>query len=621
MTGSASQLSTAALAHAMAALLQQTSDVVLLVGADGLLLAASARAALLFGHAAVVPGADARRLLGLAPGAVLGGRVTLPGGRSTTLVAIPVAGKGGRPAATLLRAEAAPPSPDEARRLQQEQRLREVTLAISSALDIDEVLDRVVRLSIDLLGADAGALPLYDAERDVLTSVHLVNIEAPIQTHYRGQGAIWSVVDTGQSYRNNRYLADPRALNNLTESGIHAILGVPVVAGRQVLGVLIMYNRAPGKQFSPRDQELLEIVGRQTGVAIQNARLYAAALRDADRRMLLHKAGVSFGAALATDDLYAAIHRAAASLVVCDSFAIGLFDEERREVDYVYLADAGRLFPPERAPLSRGLLGFVMRTGVSLRLSNSDDDVDAMFSAESYGTSDRVSRSIIAVVLSVADKTIGAITVQSERPDAYGAEDLNTMETLAATAAIAIQNAQLFATIHELATRDALTGAFNRRHFFALARIELERSARYHHPVSLLMLDADYFKQINDTYGHLIGDAVLQAIAARCRECLREVDVVARYGGEEFLVMLPETGLAAAIQAAGRLHDVIGRDPVLTEAGPVAVTVSIGVASYERDRIGSVDQLLDRVDRALYVAKRAGRNQIRAFGEQDDAAV
>lgn len=236
-----------------------------------------------------------------------------------------------------------------------------------------------------------------------------------------------------------------------------------------------------------------------------------------------------------------------------------------------------------------------------------------MFGAEDYGDSGNASRSILAVVLTVADKTIGAITAQAARPDAYTPEDLDAMETLAATAAIALQNAQLFAKVNELATRDALTSVYNRRHFFALARQEIERATRYHHPVSLVMIDADYFKQINDSYGHMIGDLVLQAIASRCRDSLREVDVVARYGGEEFLALLPETGAAAALQAAHRLHDAIGGAPVATVAGPVPISVSIGVASFERDHLGTVDQLLDHVDRALYEAKRAGRNQIRAY--------
>ena len=167
--------------------------------------------------------------------------------------------------------------------------------------------------------------------------------------------------------------------------------------------------------------------------------------------------------------------------------------------------------------------------------------------------------------------------------------------------------------MQELATRDPLTGVFNRRHFFQLARSELERAGRYLRPISLLMLDADYFKRINDTYGHLAGDQVLQAITARCRETLREIDVVARYGGEEFLVLLPETGAAAALLVAERLRERIGREPVPTDVGPVEVRVTLGVASYEQGQPGTVDELLDRVDKALYAAKGAGRNQTRAY--------
>jgi diguanylate cyclase (GGDEF)-like protein len=608
---SAPHLSPATLARAWSALLQQTADAALLVDGDGAVVAASARAEDLLGP--VAAGADARALLGLAAGAPLDGSVAA-GGQQATLACTSLAGEDGAPDAALLiltpaAAPAAAPS-------QRERRLREVTLAISSARGIDEILDRVVRLSIELIGADAGALPLYDPERDCLLPAYPVNLDFMLSVHHRGSGRIWDVVDTGRSQLINRYAEDTQAVPALLERGVQAVLGVPVTAGAQLLGVLVLYHRTPGKSFSARDQELLEIVGRQAGVALQKARLYQAAIREADRRALLYQASVAFGSALASDELYAAIHRTAARLMRCDTCIIALLDEPRQELDYVYMAERGRLWPPERVPLWRGLLGYVMQTGVSLRLTNCDDEVDALFGAEDVGDSGNVSRSIIAVVLTAAERTIGAITVQSEHPDEYTPDDLDAMETLAATAAIAIQNAQLFARVQELATRDELTGVFNRRHFFELALRELERAARYPHPVSLLMLDVDYFKQINDTYGHLGGDQVLQAITARCRESLRDVDVIARYGGEEFLVLLPETPRAAAALAAERLRERIRREPVLTDAGPVAVSVSIGVAGYDEHALGTVDRLLDQVDRALYEAKRSGRDQTRIFHDQ-----
>jgi len=507
----------------------------------------------------------------------------------------------------------APPSEGADR----ERRLREVTLAISSSVEIGQILEQVVRLSMELLGADAGALPLYDAQRDVLLPSHTINMKIPVslKEHRRGVGVIWDVVDSGRPYLNNQYSSDARALSSLLAWHVHAVLGVPVTAGGEMLGVLIMYHSVAERTFSQDDQELLETIGRQAGVAIRNARLYATAVREADRRALLYSASLSFGAALTTGGLYVAIHRAAASLMPCDICVIALLDAERQEIVYVYLVDRHGPWPIQRLPLSRGLLGYITRTGVSLRIRNCDAELESWFGSEPFGdgVAEDATGSLLAVPLLVGDRPIGALTIQTVAPDIYSADDLDALETLAATAAIAVQNAQLFAQVQELATRDPLTGVFNRRHFFQLASSELERAARYRHPVSLLMLDADYFKRINDTYGHLAGDQVLQAITARCREALREIDVVARYGGEEFLVLLPETGPADALLVAERLRERIGREPVSTDVGPVDVRVTLGVASYEQGQPGTVDQLLDRVDKALYAAKGAGRNQTRAY--------
>ena len=165
--------------------------------------------------------------------------------------------------------------------------------------------------------------------------------------------------------------------------------------------------------------------------------------------------------------------------------------------------------------------------------------------------------------------------------------------------------------LRELATHDALTGAFNRRHIEEVVKREFERADRYGRPLTVAMLDADHFKRVNDSYGHQVGDDVLRELADRCRRTLRSNDVLGRYGGEEFVIVFPETGLDEARVVAERLRGAIAERPVSTGDLSLPVTVSIGLATSSRGQ--TPDSLLARADAALYAAKRGGRNLVHAL--------
>jgi diguanylate cyclase (GGDEF)-like protein/PAS domain S-box-containing protein len=160
-----------------------------------------------------------------------------------------------------------------------------------------------------------------------------------------------------------------------------------------------------------------------------------------------------------------------------------------------------------------------------------------------------------------------------------------------------------------LAATDPLTGAFNRREFTALADREALRSQRYHHPLSILMLDLDHFKRLNDTYGHAAGDKALQRFTTLCCNALRNVDIFGRWGGEEFVALLPETTADGAAIIAERLRKMVADTVVNFNDHKITFTVSIGIAQY-RDGEVSVDAPLSRADTAVYDAKKAGRNRI-----------
>lgn len=167
--------------------------------------------------------------------------------------------------------------------------------------------------------------------------------------------------------------------------------------------------------------------------------------------------------------------------------------------------------------------------------------------------------------------------------------------------------------LERLATTDPLTGVYNRRYFMDYATKEFLRSHRYSHTFSVIQMDIDHFKRINDTHGHAVGDEVLKAFTANCLEVLRESDVLGRMGGEEFSIILPETDLAGALIVAERFRQTIAELKVFVDDQIIHFTVSIGVTNLRQDDAG-LEALLRRADEALYLAKNGGRNKVVSTG-------
>jgi diguanylate cyclase (GGDEF)-like protein len=168
-----------------------------------------------------------------------------------------------------------------------------------------------------------------------------------------------------------------------------------------------------------------------------------------------------------------------------------------------------------------------------------------------------------------------------------------------------------------LASTDSLTNLYNYRHFFQIATREFRSSLRYQRQLTILMLDVDYFKQINDTFGHPDGDKVLMMVAQTIAAKLRDIDLLARYGGDEFIIMLPQTGAEHALPVAERILETVADLRIEGDKGPLSVTLSIGMAEMWREPSDEcVDSIVKRADKALYVAKAEGRNRITAHPER-----
>jgi diguanylate cyclase (GGDEF)-like protein len=224
-------------------------------------------------------------------------------------------------------------------------------------------------------------------------------------------------------------------------------------------------------------------------------------------------------------------------------------------------------------------------------------------------------RSFICLPLTSHAGRLGVIYFYRDDRDVFLPEEIDLLQTFAHLAAGALENARLYERIAGQARTDALTGLFNRREFDARLKGESQRARRYEKSFTLLLLDIDHFKRVNDSYGHPAGDDVLKALAGILSKQFRDVDTVARYGGEEFAVILPETSGTPAKQVAERVRRAIASAPFqLPDGREIGITASIGVSSFPS--CGATPQdVVEHADQALYTAKEAGRNRVVLYRE------
>lgn len=215
----------------------------------------------------------------------------------------------------------------------------------------------------------------------------------------------------------------------------------------------------------------------------------------------------------------------------------------------------------------------------------------------------------LAVPVRARGRLYGVLSLYRRAGPALGQVELDDVAGLARQAGAAIDATYLHEEARRLSLTDGLTGLWNRRQLELRAAQEMERANRFGERFAIVMVDLDDFKAVNDTHGHLAGDAVLVDTAQRLVSSTREVDTVARFGGEEFVLLLPQTDRAGAMRVAEKVRLELEGKPVLTDAGPLSVTLSAGVACHPEDG-ATIEALLARADEALYAAKGSGKNRV-----------
>jgi len=236
---------------------------------------------------------------------------------------------------------------------------------------------------------------------------------------------------------------------------------------------------------------------------------------------------------------------------------------------------------------------------------------DFRFDVEKIGKEEpRTIRSLMSVPLAVGTKILGVLRVDSPIENHFKTEDLRLLKTIGDLGAVAIENAQLYEEVEDLAIRDGLTGLYLRRYLLTRLSQEISRALRNQKKISFLMIDLDRFKKYNDQFGHMAGDIVLRTIAMLLSDTFKDAgDMICRYGGEEFAVLLPDCSKEDAIELAEAIRKKISSNTIILRREKTTVTVSIGVATFPEDA-KIKEELIDRADQALYNAKEKGRNRV-----------
>jgi diguanylate cyclase (GGDEF)-like protein len=344
-----------------------------------------------------------------------------------------------------------------------------------------------------------------------------------------------------------------------------------------------------------------------------NERVDIAGSSDAIK--LLREVGKALTSTVELDAVLRAIMEMIAKLFEPKDWSLLLVDEERGELYFaIAVGAAAEKLKHVRLKLGEGIAGWVAANGEPVIITDAyHDERFAKWVDQSSGFK---TDSMLCVPMLCKGRTLGVIEMINFNAAALTAEHQELLAALADFAAIALDNARLFQRIKELTIVDDCSGLYNSRHMHTLLAAEIARSERYRHSFSVIFLDLDHFKNVNDTHGHLIGSRLLREIGQLLRGKLRTVDAAFRYGGDEFVIILPRTSKKDAMICARRLRQALNEAVFFQEEGlNIKVTASFGLAGYPEDATTKED-ILRRSDQAMYLVKESTRDGIATAEEQ-----
>src|SRR5438477_11607043 len=481
--------------------------------------------------------------------------------------------------------------------------LNEIGRALSSTLNKEDLTRKVWEELRRLFDVENFYIAELDPLRDEIQfDLEVVNGELlPKRARSAGNHITEYIIRTRQPVliRDN-YVAEAKKLGVEPLRTTGCFCGVPLVAYDHAIGAMAVYSDHE-RVFDEGHLELLRVLASEASIAIENARLFNEERTKARHLSLLNTISRNAIATLNPDEMLAKITEQLEAGLTYDHIGIGVLDYATREV--VIQAEAGKRRGTlgQRIPLGSGLIGNVARNGQMAAYRRPSAPADG-------ASKPLLPDSVAAIALPVfyAEQLHGILFIESSRPVDFSEEEVLLLRTLADLIAGALHNALSFQKAQEQAITDGLTGVKTHRFFMEALSAEWKRSTRAGRAFALVLMDLDRFKFVNDFYGHLEGDLVLQRVGQILETNCRRSDVVARYGGDEFVILMPETNMEHARQLASKLRGWVSADPLLREKN---ISASFGIACYPLHG-SSPQELIQVADASMYLSKHQGGNAV-----------
>jgi diguanylate cyclase (GGDEF)-like protein/putative nucleotidyltransferase with HDIG domain len=480
--------------------------------------------------------------------------------------------------------------------------LNEIGRVLSSTLDADSLFEKIHIEMQRLLDASNLYIAFFDEHTNALRFELEIRDGVPCAKRTRAAGNHLSeyVIKNRQPLLIRENVAqEARRLGVEPMLQMGCFCAVPLVLYDRAVGVMAVLSRDE-RAFDEGHLELMRVLASEATIALENARLFRGEQRKSRHLSLLNNISRNTIATLNPDEMLARIAGELETGLTYDHISIGLLDYVTKEV--VIQAQAGKRRDVEgrRIPFGEGLVGRVARSGEIAVVRN--------FATDTSAGAPLLEGSASAVVLPIVygDQLHGVLCVETSGLCDFTVEELQLLETLADLISGALHGAISFQKAQEQAITDGLTGVKTHRYFMETLSAEWKRATRAGRPFSVVLIDLDRFKFVNDFYGHLEGDLVLRRVGQILEENCRRSDIVARYGGDEYVVLMPETNAEQSRQLAGKLRTWICSDQLLREKN---VTGSFGIATFPVH--GSTPQELIQVaDASMYLSKHQGGNAV-----------
>jgi diguanylate cyclase (GGDEF)-like protein/putative nucleotidyltransferase with HDIG domain len=487
--------------------------------------------------------------------------------------------------------------------------LNEIGRALSSTLDMDALFGKIWEEMKRLFDVDNFYVARHEPFRDELQFELEVGDGARLPRRSRplGNHLTEYLLRTRQPLLIRENLAaEVRRLGVEPLQEVGCFCGVPLVMHDLSIGVMVAHSKQE-RLFDEGHLELMRVLASEASIAIENARLFAEEQTRGRHLTLLNNISRHAISTLNPDEMLAKIAEELEEGLYYDHIGIGLLDYSTREI--VVQAEAGqrRAVLGKRLALGTGLIGQVARSGkmtVHSVIPQDDESAQAILP-------DSVSAAAFPIFY--ADQLHGVMYVESSQLADFSPQETLLLRTLADLIAGALHNALTFQKAQEQAITDGLTGVKTHRFFMEALSAEWKRSTRAGRAFSLVLMDLDRFKFVNDFYGHLEGDLVLQRVGHILEQNCRRSDVVARYGGDEFVILMPETKIEYGRQLAAKLRAWVSSDPLLREKN---ITASFGIASYPLHG-SSPQELIQVADASMYLSKHQGGNAVSTADHYD----